>query len=696
MSDTNSSGRHAQRYNMGQVIREINANTGLHSCMGASQFNITNCFTDSRMDVDNVQPRLQAAAQASIGMTLTPMQIRSTFSILRRPDTNVSVMYPGSQTLHFEAPMNDAGSPVVVDLPSGMGKTMVCVLSCILLTTERRSDMMATRTPSYSSVGCQLIMGGILGGGISSMVFAPKHLHGQWVTEAQRAAIIIKKMYENTAIKWEVVVATNVLASSLVLQEHQVAIIICDNSCFGPKKALESSIGYACLCYDECAEGDSSKTNAAVSFLGRDIFYGRILFCSADFSKLALSFCSAKDTCAMKVAVGITDSVPIKLAMGVPYNCASPLETLRGAHVTAMLYTAAVLPGSSRETVLRESCDILGDTQLYVMSLPYRASMMERLGDNAGMDVNGALEGTTRFNDTFGVDISSCQTIRDIVYKLQCTATKHYSGASPPTMVLSEKTARAIDTLNRMEGEHCPVCFDRKHFSCILQPCLHMLCASCMSKLKWYSSPGNSCPMCRGQITGTVGATAMKSVAEDYQTESKKMRFSHPTLGDAFFDDMEQDTSLLSVSDTLKRVLWSLRRAKHETGGNTMRVMVICSAVDIDEGVFSESYDVTKYVTKGTKQNPCRRKKLESSLRSFQVDDGRCKLLLCTDSVQESCFSRKSEDNMTGLDFPTLQAVVSLGSTNRAQRVGRVCRLSRMALSRHERDAIYVELYKTC
>lgn len=52
----------------------------------------------------------------------------------------------------------------------------------------------------------------------------------------------------------------------------------------------------------------------------------------------------------------------------------------------------------------------------------------------------------------------------------------------------------------------------------------------------------------------------------------------------------------------------------------------------------------------------------------------------------------RRDDNITGMDFPKLEAVVSIGSENRSQRVGRLCRMSRLFMPEKERDAVYVEL----
>lgn len=83
-------------------------------------------------------------------------------------------------------------------------------------------------------------------------------------------------------------------------------------------------------------------------------------------------------------------------------------------------------------------------------------------------------------------------------------------------------------------------------------------------------------------------------------------------------------------------------------------------------------------------------------LKLFQEEDGKKKLMLVHDETSASGSAGreggKKDDSITGLDFPKLEAVVSIGRENRSQRVGRLCRMSRLFMDKQNRDAIYVEL----
>ena len=144
-------------------------------------------------------------------------------------------------------------------------------------------------------------------------------------------------------------------------------------------------------------------------------------------------------------------------------------------------------------------------------------------------------------------------------------------------------------------------------------------------------------------------------------------------------------------------VLRSLSVAHERSGGGTFRVIVVSSQVDLNiTGFSSDGYDIIRYRATGTTRSPVTRKRLVKQLEDFQAEDGRKKLMLVHDETSESGYMTghrpEKDDNITGMDFPRLEAVVSIGSGNRSQRVGRLCRMSRLFMEERKRDAIYVEL----
>ena len=168
-------------------------------------------------------------------------------------------------------------------------------------------------------------------------------------------------------------------------------------------------------------------------------------------------------------------------------------------------------------------------------------------------------------------------------------------------------------------------------------------------------------------------------------------------MGEIFIQGLNRDLPegvvSSNIKDALKVTLKNLIMARDVSETGSLRVMVICSSVDIetDEEIF-DGYDVIPYRTVGNNHRRVTRRVLMKSIEKFRADDGKCKILLAKDSCGGSYSQGNSSDDMSGLNFPDLQVVISVGSGNRAQRCGKLTRLSRMALPKGSRDGIYVEL----
>ncbi|CAN0530277.1 unnamed protein product, partial [Ectocarpus sp. 12 AP-2014] len=119
------------------------------------------------------------------------------------------------------------------------------------------------------------------------------------------------------------------------------------------------------------------------------------------------------------------------------------------------------------------------------------------------------------------------------------------------------------------------------------------------------------------------------------------------------------------------RTLETIKIARSESDDrhNTLCVMVICPGVEIRDGMFGNlGFGVTQYRTKGTRDNPHYKKAFEKEMKAFQEMDGKCKMLIVQDA--SNLDDGDTTDNMTGLDIDGLDAVVSVGRGNLAQRMG--------------------------
>lgn len=111
-------------------------------------------------------------------------------------------------------------------------------------------------------------------GGRLSMIFVPKHVHHQWEMAANKAKEIMRLAYPSK----RVTVAENKRASQVEPGTVDAAVVLCDSAVFGLGKALEPQT---------MVRSASTRARRIVtSEVPPDIFYGRAIMISGDFSKM--------------------------------------------------------------------------------------------------------------------------------------------------------------------------------------------------------------------------------------------------------------------------------------------------------------------------------------------------------------------------------------------------------------------------
>jgi len=80
---------------------------------------------------------------------------------------------------------------------------------------------------------------------------------------------------------------------------------------------------------------------------------------------------------------------------------------------------------------------------------------------------------------------------------------------------------------------------------------------------------------------------------------------------------------------------------------------------------------------------------MDRVIERFQMEDGEAKILSVRDNEEEF---RGTVDNMTGLDIDGLDVVLTVGRGSVAQRLGRLCRMSRVNLPKERQSALYISL----
>eukprot|EP00752_Nemacystus_decipiens_P003837 g3530.t1 len=571
----NIDGSNRIRQPMSKIIREASKGTGIHSIINTEYYRLRHEVLQAR-DQPHIKTRLVEASR-HVGFELTPFQVETIARAVWRPRTTLKVDYtidslrtPKNVSRRFSSPSSDIGSPVLVDLPPGTGKTIVCILACFLVPLERSNEI-PDQAARYSSQGFaeESVSARKPHGGRVSMIFVPKHVHHQWMAAAQKAKDILITMYPNKLF----FLGQNKRASEVGRAELDAGVVICDSASFGLAKALESKMTYGALCFDESTENCDVKNNAVYSQVPYDLSYGRAILISADFSKMAdyNSKSSSRPGTILRKIFGDASRNHYRRAFWAcqaDNGCSfSKSDSDAGCKVTATLTMNAVFPANKRAEVVGACSDLLKDVSLYTFGIKYKKSVLERLGNAAANDLT-SVDGNQRFKDAVGVDISECESIGDIIVRL----TKIVEASKQPGMRARPKVEFGLSVLKQVD----------------------------------------------------LNTTGFGS--EGYNI---------------------------------------IRRA--------------------------EEYKAT-----GTTQAPVTRKKFVDQLEKFQEEDGEKKLMMVHDETSGSGSTDGEtsirDDNITGMDFPKLEALVSIGPENRSQRVGRLCRMSRLFMPEKERDAVYVEL----
>ena len=703
------------KHSMSEMICDAARGAGIHSIINRELYAV-NHETQYPAEIDTplIKSNLLDASKKA-GFELTPIQIETVVNTVWRPKSRTRVSYDtyredsAPTTVHrtFDSPITDMGSPVFIDLPPGMGKTIVSSIASLLVSLERREEV--DRQHVYSTQrGCTEVVDKQPNGAKVSMIFCPKHVHHQWMFAAKKAVDIVSLMYPSKEFQVE----SNKRASFVNSSRVDAALIVCDSSAFSLSRALEADIVYGTLCFDECTENCDVKNNAVYSITPNDLTYGRLVLISADFSKMGdvnSKVGSCRKGSLIRRVFGESSSGEVYHAInrrgdGRGFYGYGNATTSRATSIVACLTMNAVFPSIMREEVVNTSADLLAGVTLYTFGINYKRSIFERLGSSAAFDLTPT-NGVDRFMDAVGVDISGCTSIEEIMVRVEANNVIVNNR-------VNRRVVRALEVLREVVKEECIICMEKMEKASIIQPCFHVVCQECLPRL----GQSGKCPMCRGVIHGAVTSDVVgkRTFEEAFEEEevadvdtlvSQEHESQVPgeilPMGEAFTRAIAEiipvNNGSLPMQVTMGSVLRSLSVAHERSGGGTFRVVVVCSQVDLNTtGFSSDGYEIIRYRATGTSRSPVTRKRLVKQLDDFQAEDGRKKLMLVHDETSENNHrtSHRSgkDDNITGMDFPRLEAVVSIGSENRSQRVGRLCRMSRLFMEESKRDAIYVEL----
>ena len=682
-------GEHLTKRSMASALRRTANICGLHEVISRS-FKVQETRVP-RFDQD-LRDNLKASSERT-GFTLNDVQTMAVAKLVRMDSTKVTIVTrrssdDPSMRMSFVSPTSDIRRPSILDMPTGSGKTIVSIIGGILFAIERDEEMkIVPRIIQEDTTGCIVDECTERKSNRKCMVYVPKHLVSHWTGEAETAQKIVKDLRP----EWKTTLHVNKKSSSVSTGEKEIAIIICDNS-HGPKKTMESGEFFASVCFDETGEHSSNALNQVYD----GIRCGRFMMCSAD-----LSYWSTFNPRNKSILRNLLPMWENPVSARYIHSKTSECGITRTA---AALSIASLFRKSERNMVLSVSGDPLEHIDLYTSTIHYRPSLLERLGHGSGVDLSD-VSGGQMFESKYGVRIYDCKTLGDIVKTMEDKIKEHVKEKKPSWQ--TSPIERALDRIKSIAGEECPICLDKMDEARLLQPCLHFTCGTCVNRI------GRRCPVCRGNLESSVSVEAssnlsLKRPAEgaslDDTNSSKRtcggthvdcsVVVSGKALGELFLDEIRSKIPVHPVAGgvvpALNDCLGAIKASHEKRGGGTLKVMLICPGVCVqEESISSIGYSFCPYRTSGTRADPARRTEMDRVIERFQMEDGEAKILSVRDNEEEF---RGTVDNMTGLDIDGLDVVLTVGRGSVAQRLGRLCRMSRVNLPKERQSALYVEL----
>lgn len=321
----------------------------------------------------------------------------------------------------------------------------------------------------------------------------------------------------------------------------------------------------------------------------------------------------------------------------------------------------------------------------------YTPSFASRLfGNNFEMS---ALSGSRLITERFGLVLTGTNTIEQLLRIVSDAVDTLVSagggggagGQTPPSA--AAPLARLRDKISKFVGERedCPICmeeYDMGSGASLLNPCWHILCDKCLRNMM--DVRDHRCPLCRTRIEGHTTAAVAQDGDGGSAEESDSSHAPPPAAqiraGASLFENM--NARLKPTLGLEKACIEALMCIKADVGTQSFTAYKIVMIVP-DEHFFTkfqeglretpgamDGIQIVEFKTVGNKRKHITGKIVAGQIQAFADDQGPpIKILFTTEG---------KTDSLTGLDFPTVDCILSLGDGNSLQRLGRLTRLPRM------------------
>lgn len=600
--------------------------------------------------------------EAVLNMVFRPTMTSVIKTIVRTYAENSRLVQEGANVL--VTPDDDIGMVAINDLFTGSGKTLTTILGAILFADKRQREIVgrvpflmreqsyanwaarvqcpmsteqkrpATLTPKYTNV---------------VVVMCAKHLFSQWKSACASALDILGME--------GVSVLENPLPGSAELGQDQnkLKIVLLHSAQNLFRLELEF---VPVVVVDEFTIKSASNVLTKASELLP--LFGRLLLVSADAGSIDRIIFGAHRRSFLRKMIKWDDityrgDVHISMVAGIPLISASVLQTVERFMVGEFMI------------------DQLKKVRYEKFTVKYTPSFASRLfGNNFEMS---AVSGNRLISDMFGIVLTGTKTVGQLLRIVNDTvntrcATDAGSRMIPPLMGLRDKLRAFVG-----EKEACPICledYEMASGASLINPCWHIVCDKCLRGLM--AAKHRKCPMCRTRMEGHTTA-----LIDDASPESGEAQEEASV-------DPEPNLSLLGNLNAVvkpkagleKACIDTLRCIRADVGCQTYKIVMIVPdehfftkfAVDVREVFDASEIQIIEFKTSGTKRKHVTGKMVDGQLQSFASDRGPpTKILFTTEG---------KTDSLTGLDFPRVDCIISLGDGNSLQRLGRLTRLPRM------------------
>ena len=561
---------------------------------------------------------------------------------------------------------DDIGMMAINDLYTGSGKTLTTILGAIVFADKRQAEIMA-RVPFLMR----------------------EQVHGNWSTRVQCSLSKEHQRPPNTFPSY-----TNVI------------VVMCAKHLFSQWKSACASALHVLGMEGVRVLENPLPGSTQLSDMGLKIV---LLHSAANLTRLDLEF----------VPVVVVDEFTIKSASNV---LTKPAETLP-LHGRMILVSADagnvkdMIHGSNRRSFLRKmlqwddisyfpdahiamvagipliSASVLQTTDRYAVGelminklrevgyerymVRYTPSFASRIfGNNFEMS---AVSGSRLISERFGINLTGTKSngqvlriVSDTIDNLRTTDAN--SRTIAPLTDLRNKISAFVG-----ERENCPICLEEYEMdsgASLINPCWHIVCDKCLRAMM--AVKHDTCPLCRVKMEGHTTAVIddrSDSVASDAASRRQSTRVE-TSIRLSLLQNME--AVLKPTAGLEKACVDTLRCIKADVGDQPYKIVMIVPdehfftkfAIDVREEMTASQIGIIEFKTIGNKRKHVTGKMVCDQLASFASNRGPpMKILFTTEG---------KTDSLTGLDFPRVDCILSLGDGNSLQRLGRLTRLPRM------------------